>query len=964
MAFGPFRLLPRQRLLLEAGKPIPVGSRAFDLLIALLERPGELLRKEELITRVWSSTHVVEGNLKFQVAALRRALRDGQDGRRYLETNPGQGYRFVADVTVESDAAPVGPSLAASPDKHNVPARLTALLGRADLIARLIDRLPTERLVTLVGPGGIGKTSVALATAEQLIGAYEDGVWRIDFGWLASPAVVWGAVAAAVGINVNAEAPLASLIAALRDTRMLLVLDNCSHVIDDVARLAVAILKGAPGVHILATSREPLRVEGEHIHRLGPLESPPASERLSAAEALRFPAVQFFVERATASDDGFELRDDEAPLVAEICRTLDGIPLAIGLAAARVDVLGVRGLAAQLDDLSRILTFGRRTALARHRTMRATLDWSYGLLSPSEQTVFLRLAVFVGGFTLAAASEVAGDPGLSGDEVASLVLELATKSLVAAGVDLPEPRFRLLQTTRAYALEKGRESGEPERLARRHALYFQSLFEAASTDDEAFDERSGALALEIDNLRAALGWAFAPGGDVTVGIGLTVASVPLWLSMALLGEWHVWAERSIHSLDEAGLRDTRQEMVLRAGLGISFQLVKGTTSEAHATLTRALELAERLDDPDYRMRILHTLWIYHVRIGEPRTAMALARRADAIAASLADPAASATAEWMLGISLLWGGEHRAARRRLEHLLQSPLTVPRSRFVCRAGFDLYVPARYVLAHILWLQGCPDQARQVLQMSVEEARRSKNPVTLCSALGLGGCALFIRAGDVDSARRLATELVGYARKHALADYLAYGAAVQEILSLRKEGANAGVEHLRVALQRWRASGWHIVLTIGDFAEFAADAASCIQEISPIIDEELERTERHQELWTLPNALRVKGELLLLQDDPDPERAKEYFRRSLYCAHSQGALSWELRAAMSLARLERSQGRTDKARQLLQGVYDRFTEGFDTVDLKRAKRLLAELGGRSTQQAGTAPGATRRLGPPDGR
>ena len=489
MSFGPFRLLTRQRLLLEAGKPVPVGSRALDLLIALLERPGELLTKEELISRVWPSTHVVEGNLKFQVAALRRALRDRQDGRRYLETSPGQGYRFVADVTVESDAAPAGLSVPASPIRHNLPARLTALIGRADLVAKLVDRLPGERLITLVGPGGIGKTSVAMATAERLVGAYEDGVWQVDFARLADPGFVRGAVAAAVGININSEDPLASLVAALRDTRMLLVLDNCSHVIDAVASLVVAILEGAPGVHILATSREPLRVEGEHIYRLGPLESPPASERLSAAEALRFPAVQLFVDRATASHDGFELRDDDAPLVGEICRALDGIPLAIDLAAARVDLLGVRELAARLEDGLQVLTVGRRTALPRHRTMRATLDWSYGLLSPPEQTVFSRLAIFAGGFTLG--RRLRGgrrSRAIGGEEVVSLVLELATKSLVAADVDFPEPRFRLLADDARLRPREGQGTGRTRRRSR-DVMRCTSLrsSKSASRDDAEFD---------------------------------------------------------------------------------------------------------------------------------------------------------------------------------------------------------------------------------------------------------------------------------------------------------------------------------------------------------------------------------------------------------------------------------------------------------------------------------------------
>ena len=226
-------------------------------------------------------------------------------------------------------------------------------------------------------------------------------------------------------------------------------------------------------------------------------------------------------------------------------------------------------------------------------------------------------------------------------------------------------------------------------------------------------------------------------------------------------------------------------MILRATLGISLQLVRNTASEAHAALTRALELAEHLGDPDYQLRILHTFWIYHMRIGEVRTAMALARRADPIAASLGDPVASATAESMLGISLHWAGEHEAARRRLECLLQEPPSVPRRHFVHRAGFDLYVVARYVLARILWVQGYPDQAMKALRESIEEARRLQNPVTLCSALALGGCALSMRTGDFDNAERLAAELVGYARRHALEDFQAYGKAAQEIVSLRKEG-----------------------------------------------------------------------------------------------------------------------------------------------------------------------------------
>ena len=520
LSFDRFQILPCQRLLLEAGRPLRVGSRAFDILLTLLERPGERIGKAELLSRVWPDTHVVEGNLKFQVAALRRVLRDGQDGRRFIETSQGQGYRFVAPMAVaagrEQRALPVE-------RRHNLPGPLTSLVGRGEVVAKLVASLANRRLLTIVGPGGIGKTSVALAVAEGAIDAYEDGVWIVDLARIAVPGLVHGAIAGAVGLEVGPELTKQDLVAALRGRRMLLVLDNCMHVVDAAAGLVSAILQGAPHVSILATSREPLHTEGEHLCRLGPLEAPPPSCHIGAAEALRYASVQLFVAQAAASQDGFELTDGDAPLVTEICRKLDGIPLAIELAATRVGVLGVGGLAAQLDDRLRVLTGGRRTALPKHRTMRAALDWSYDLLSAPEQTVFRRLAVFVGGFTLAAAASVAGDEGHPGDEVVMLVLELAEKSLVAADLDASGPRFRLLDTTRAYALEKAREGGDLAPLAWRHATYFLELAEAASRDHAAGDDRYSAIEPDMDNLRAALAWAFAPAGDLAIGVGLAAA---------------------------------------------------------------------------------------------------------------------------------------------------------------------------------------------------------------------------------------------------------------------------------------------------------------------------------------------------------------------------------------------------------------------------------------------------------
>jgi predicted ATPase/DNA-binding winged helix-turn-helix (wHTH) protein len=482
ISFGAFRLLPERRLLLEDDKPVRLGSRALDILIALVERPGEVVGKDALMARVWPNTFVEESNLKFQISALRRTL---GGGNRYLVNVPGRGYSFVAPTTRTERAPSAAPQATAKVAVHNLPTQLTRLIGRTETVDRLAAQLARQRLLTIVGPGGIGKTSVALAVAETQIAAYEHGVWLVDLAPLVEARLVPAALAAALEIEIPFENALPRLLDHLRDRQILLVLDNCEHVIDAAAAVAAAILRGAPGARILATSREPLRIEGEHVHRLASLASPPASSSPNAADALGFPAVQLFVERAVASLDEFELSNADAPIVADICRKLDGIALAIELAAARLDAFGVHGLAARLDDRFQLLTSGRRTALPRHRTLRATLDWSYELLSEPERVVLRRLAVFAGGFTQEAASAVAASAEIAGTDIVESVADLVAKSLAVVEIGDVMVRYRLPETIRAYALQKLRENRDYEGVARRHAEYHRDLFERAEAEAEA-----------------------------------------------------------------------------------------------------------------------------------------------------------------------------------------------------------------------------------------------------------------------------------------------------------------------------------------------------------------------------------------------------------------------------------------------------------------------------------------------
>ncbi len=484
VAFGPFRLFPARQLLLEGEGPVHIGSRALEILIALTERAGEVVSKDSLMARVWPDAVFNENSLRVAITGLRKALGDGRPGRRYLANVPGRGYRFVAPVQLSDlESQPIQPETAGP--NHNLPASKSSIIGRARVVDTLCSQLSRQRLITIVGPGGIGKTAVALAVAEALLPAYPDGVRFVDLASIDDPRLISRALIMALGRAVPLDGAPPCPAESLRHKRMLIVLDSCEHVAAAAAATAERLLTVAAGVSILATGREPLRAEGERVYRLPPLDFPVDASGLTAAEALEFPAVQLFADRALAVLHGFELNDRRAPAVCDICRKLDGIPLAIELAAARVDVFGVEQLAVLLDDSLRILNLGKRTAQPRHRSLTASLDWSYEILPECERIVLCRLAMFSGVFDLASAVAVAGDDGT---EVVDAIANLVSKSLVSADTSVSIIHYRLLGATRAYAIQKLTESGDLEKYARRYAER-QRADAGASNDADRGDDR-------------------------------------------------------------------------------------------------------------------------------------------------------------------------------------------------------------------------------------------------------------------------------------------------------------------------------------------------------------------------------------------------------------------------------------------------------------------------------------------
>ncbi len=934
ISFGPYRLLAAQRLLLEGDQPVRLGSRAFDILASLVERAGEVVGKEELIARAWPKTYVEEANLKIQVSALRRALGDGQGGHRYVITVPGRGYNFVAPVRREEPSrAPLPPTVASTP-AHNLPFAVTRMIGRGDAVAALVSRLSRQRLVTIVGTGGIGKTTIALAAAEHVMANYEHGVWLVDLAPIGDPRLVPSAVATVLGLETRTEDPLPALVAALRDKRMLLLLDNCEHVIDTTAGLAAAFLGGAPGVSILATSREPLGATGESEYHLGPLGLPRASLTLTAAEAATFPSVQLFVERVTAIIEDFALTDANAPAVAQICRRLDGLPLAIELAAPRVEVLGVEGLAARLDDSLPLLGTRRRAVTPRHRTMRAVADWSYGLLSGDEQPFFRALGIFKGVFTVEAAAAVPMDAADTREAIDRLA-DLVAKSLVVADVSGNKPRFRLFDTTRAYAIEKLDESGDRERIARRHAVYYRNLFERAEGEAAArpTDEWLADYAREIDNLRTALAWAFSPGGDGSMGVALTAAAVPLWMRLSLLEECRSRAKQALGARGTGGTRDPREEMRLHTALGASTP----EAPEMGEAFTKALDIAESLGDSEYQLRALRGLYFYHTGRNRYHAALPFAQKFHDLATRGADPGDQLFGERMMGVAKHFLGDQVSARRHLEQVLAHYATTDHGPDVIRFQIDSRLSARVFLARVLWLQGFSDQAVRTAATSIGEAQATGHAMSLCYALALAACPIALWVGNLAAAAHYARMLLDRSREHSLTLWSGFGSRLQAVLAIKggdldTQDRGRGTPALTRSLSTTSAAGF-----IGETAE-AFVRAGRIAEGLAVIEAGFGQSEAG---WIAPELLRLRGELLLSQGAPAAaETAESLFRQALDEARQQEALSWELRTATSLARLLSNQGHPSDAIACLEPVYRRFTEGFGTADLIAAKQLLDGL------------------------
>ena len=931
-----------RRELRARGVPVPIGGRAFEIIEVLVQSAGELVTKNDLSARVWPGAIVEDNTLQFHISAIRKAL--GSD-RGILKTASGRGYRLLGAWTSRQECTSSVDSIdielmrsPAEPFQTNLPAAASELVGRANAVQHLRGLLSAYRVVTLTGPGGIGKTRLALEVARGLFPSFQGDVRLVELVSLSDPGLVPTAVTGVLGLKLGGDEISAESVArAIGARKLLLVIDNCEHVIDAAAKLAETIVRMCPRTTILATSREILKIEGEYVYRVPPLDVPSPCEE--TGNILGHSAVQLFIATTKALQSDFLPNGETLPAIAAICRRLDGIPLAIDLAAARVATLGLQQVAAGLDNRLGMLTGGRRTALPRHQTLRATLDWSYELLPEPERLVMRRLAVFAGDFTAEAVSSVAADGEIAVSEAVCSLANLVTKSLVLVEVGSLIAHYRLHEITRAYALEKLDESGEFEQVARRHANYYRGLFDRAELELETLSAPAWLVRYgrQIGQVRAALDWAFSPNGDAEISVALTAAAVPLWVHLSLMEECRSRVERALSG--PAGSRDARRNMQLYAALGAALFLTKGSCPETVVAWTSAFEIADSLDDADYRLRALWGMFIESITSRRYREALALAERFCTCAEKSADPADGPVGDRLVGVARLALGDLEGARRHVERMLGR--YVARRSHIVRFQYDQRSLARSYHSLILGLQGFADQAIHGIECNLVDVRASDHPVSLSSVLSWA-CPVAFLVGDLTLAERYIKALMDRSTRHTLELWNLVGRCFGGVLLVKRGEVGAGLELLRAAFARIPQDSLSLLYTLflAEIADALGRDGRAAEGLS-IIDETLARSERDEERWCFAELLRVKGELILLGGSPQaPTAAEEHFLRSVDWARRQGALSWELRTSTSLARLQQDQGRIAEARSLLQSVYARFSEGFETADLKAAKAYLNSL------------------------
>ncbi|WP_175978563.1 winged helix-turn-helix domain-containing protein [Burkholderia sp. BCC1047] len=942
-----------QRDIRQHGASLRIGARALDILEVLHRASGSVVSKDDIMDAVWPGLIVEENRLQVHVATLRKALGASRD---LIKTVPGRGYLLVASASsgpalvpvVDAPAVAAAPAVVVSPDAPDVadaPASslLAPLVGRDAELVQIVDMLERTPVVTLVGAGGIGKTSLAVRVAHGVRSRLRERVLFVELARASTRDDMLIALAAELGLDTPGVPAIDRIGDAFATSRCLLVLDNAEHIVDLVASLVETLTSCAGSLRVLVTSREPLHISAEAVLRMSPLAVPDGNA--SADEIVRCSAVELFLERVRAAAPDCRVDEAGVRLIGDICRRLDGLPLAIELAAARVATLGLAVVASRLDDRLNLLTGGLRSALPRHQTLRATFDWSYVLLDRPARALFRRMGCFIGPFSFDAAYAVATEPGTSAADMIAVLGELVAKSLVTVEFHGAYARYRLTESTRAYALEKLHNEGEFERIVARHAAYERERapVRLVAPVTPADVPPADACALAVDE----------PMDEAVDAAEAAAVPEPDRLARALLepSRMRACTARAREVLDEldtgaADPVDAAREMRLRAACASALLHTDGDALAAAAMWDRTLGLAAHVGDDAFDARALVGLWNTMLTLSDIHESLRYATRFERAAERRGDRSQRLLANTMVATSLHYFGEHEQARERLEAATAELADVGESPCAQAAlGVDMATLGRTMLIRLLWMQGEPEHAMRVAAQAVEHARRGPSPLALCIVLGAAAVPIALRYGDHDISSDYLATLRATADAHGFDIWRSHAECLTGQFDIQAGHPGAGLARLEPALRRVEASGFRRVLaplTVA-YAEGLVRTGRA-DEACTRLDATLARCRAHGEHLFVPELLRVRGVSMLEQArtvgadlavayEADGHR---HLQMAIQTANAQGAAMWALRGSLDLADHLIERGHTAQASALVAGVARHFDPHSRAHDVRRLLRV----------------------------
>jgi predicted ATPase len=902
----------------------------MDVLLALAHEKGELVAKEHLFEAAWPHVSVHESNLKVTVAYLRRALRECAPSHEYITTVVGRGYCLRTDMRPEDSRSDAERPVVAAP---RLP-ELGTVIGRDVVIAELRETLAHNRLTTIVGAGGIGKTTVAVAVAHLFEDEGGGSVTFVDLARVASPEFVASSLAAALGISSTTNDILQAVVSILARRRVVLFLDTCEHVLKEVSRVCDVVLASTTEVRILATSRQVLSARHEKVVWLAPLEVPPPGHADTAQDVLRYSAPQLLAARAFEKG-GYRVEDRDARAIGEICRRLDGAPLAIELVSSRLPGRSAEIVLKELDDRFRTLRKDSPGGPLRHQTLLVTLEWSYALLTKDEAAVLRAISIFPGSFDMDSVIRIVAHLGLASSETFDAIAGLLAKSMLSVDQTYSEPRHRMLDSTRAFAGDLLKSHGELDTVSASHARLQLEILTRAGAEHATMPARRwhATYSGQADDLRKALDWALYGCGDPMLGIQLTAAGLPLWSELSLAEESRRNCARALAEFNRIGCADASLKLKLIVGRATSNTYLSADPEETIGLLEEAILLARETSDASAECGALGALAMYNLLPGHQSTVPGLLHAMRDAAIRADDRSALWEQEQLNAVLEALSCDWQSSLSRLEKLQaemrdHSESAVPRFQLNQKTDVAVQLGARF------WLMGKPGRAVRAIEEAAQEAMEIGHGLTLIHCLSRGIIFVMSECHHYSKARSYTEILKSTIYRHGMAAWIpvadCYGKAIDALSGElpSPEGLRVARDNLQKASVQIRNPVYFVALAKAMVAIGQADDAAST--IDYVLQTDSQR-------WLLPELLRLRAatERAFRHDG----QAESTLRESFRVADEVGLLAWKLRSAHDLAVLLKDRGALVQAREILVPVYKQFTDGFDSGDLRRCREFLGQ-------------------------